>query len=96
MDQKNAAGLSRNLQKSEAIDWRNHPTLNSVTKYAIEQFENSFHLADFMEEIAQKEAKQNQGKQKQPGSKVTNYDSDNNSASEDQNDEFDGEDEEDD
>ena len=33
LDQKNADGLA--LQKSEAIDWRNHPTLNLVTKYAI-------------------------------------------------------------
>ena len=36
-DSKNADGLA--LQKSEAIDWRAHPTLNTVTKYAIGQFE---------------------------------------------------------
>jgi hypothetical protein len=54
------------MQKSEAIDWRNHPTLNQVTKYAISQFEQQFLFSDFMEEIAQKEAKTEKGKQKKP------------------------------
>ncbi len=39
-DQKSADGLA--LQKSEAIDWRTHPTLNTVTKYAISQYEQEF------------------------------------------------------
>ena len=94
MDQKNANSLSRNLQKSEAIDWRNHPTLNQVTKYAIAQFEQSFHFSDFMEDINLKEAKLKQGKQKQPGQKVTNLESENSGSDDSNEDDREDEDEE--
>lgn len=54
------------MTKSEAIDWQNHPTLNQVTKYAIGQVEKHYLFADFLEEMAQKEAKAKgeKGKQK--------------------------------
>jgi hypothetical protein len=35
MDKKNAAGAAKDLRKNEAIEWRDHPTLNQVTKTSI-------------------------------------------------------------
>lgn len=81
------------MQKSEAIDWRNHPTLNGVTKYAISQFEKQYLLSDFMEEMAQKEAKTDKNKQKKPVAQ--DLDSDAQAESERSGDEFDFEEEED-
>ena len=57
MDKKNASGASKDLKKSEMIDWRNHETLNTVTKQAIQYFENSYHFEDYMEERTEKENK---------------------------------------
>ena len=57
MDKKNAAGVSKDLKKSEMIDWRNHETLNKVTKTAIQYFEGNFHFGDYMAERTEKESK---------------------------------------
>ena len=57
MDKKNASGASKDLKKSEMIDWRNHETLNLVTKQAIQYFENNYHFNDYMEERTEKENK---------------------------------------
>jgi len=64
-----------------------------VTKYAIGQFEKQFLFTDFTEELAQKQAKQSQGKQK--GQKVQTLDSEAESESEKSDEDFDAEDEED-
>lgn len=57
MDKKNAAGVSKDLRKSELIDWRNHETLNNVTKTAIQYFESSYCFSNYMEERNHKESK---------------------------------------
>jgi len=56
MDRKNAAGAARDLKKNEAIEWRDHPTLNAVTKTSIQFFERVYKFDDFMVERTQQEA----------------------------------------
>ena len=56
-DKKNAAGAAKDLKKSELVDWRNHDTLNQVTKMAIGYFESSYSFEDYLVERNQKEGK---------------------------------------
>lgn len=56
-DKKNASGAAKELKKSEMVDWRNHETLNKVTKLAIDYFEHSYSYEDYLEERNQKESK---------------------------------------
>ena len=57
VDRKNAAGVSKDLRKSEIIDWRNHGTLNQVTKTALNYFEGNFDYNDYIVERNEKESK---------------------------------------
>jgi hypothetical protein len=56
IDKKNAAGAARDLKKNEAIEWRDHPTLNLVTKASIDFYEDYYNFDDFMVERTQQEA----------------------------------------
>lgn len=67
-DKKNAAGAAKELKKSEMVDWRNHDTLNKVTKMAIGYYEKSFSYEDYLEERNQKESKLNSSKSGKDGS----------------------------
>lgn len=48
--------MSKDLRKNEAIDWKDHATLNNVTKSAIQFFESNFSYENFMEEKVAQEA----------------------------------------
>ena len=68
-DRKNAAGAVKELKKSEIVDWRNHETLNNVTKMAISYFEQGYSLSDYIDERNEKESNI-KGSNKQSGSNV--------------------------
>ena len=61
-DKKNAAGAAKELKKSEMVDWKNHATLNKVTKMAIGYFEKSYTFEDYLTERTEKESKLQVGK----------------------------------
>ena len=69
-DRKNAAGAVKELRKSEIVDWRNHETLNKVTKMAIAYFEQGYSLSDYIDERNEKESNIKGGSSKQSGSNV--------------------------
>lgn len=56
-DNKTAQQLSKDMKKNEFIDWRNHPTLNEVTKTCIEQYEGEYKFEDYLDERSKKDAK---------------------------------------
>ena len=69
-DKKNASGAAKELKKSEMVDWRNHETLNKVTKLAIDYFEHSYSYEDYLEERNQKESKLQTAKSGKDGSQT--------------------------
>jgi hypothetical protein len=55
-DKKNAAGVAKELKKSEIVDWRNNSMLNKVTKMAISYFEDKYCIEDYILERNEKES----------------------------------------
>jgi len=43
--------------KSDFIDWREHPTLNNVTKLGIQYFENAYSFDAYLEDRSKKDNK---------------------------------------
>ena len=57
LDNRSANMLQRDLKKSEYIDWREHPTLNGVTKQCINFFEQSYSFDTYLDDRSKKDTK---------------------------------------
>ncbi len=59
LDSKSASGLQKDMvaHKSEFINWRDHPTLNNVTKLSINYFEHHYDFDAYLEDRAKKDNK---------------------------------------
>lgn len=57
LDNRSASMLNRDLKKSEYIDWREHPTLNGVTKHCINYFEHAYSFEAYLDDRSKKDNK---------------------------------------
>ena len=59
LDSRSAMTLHKEMQqhKSDFIDWREHPTLNNVTKLGIQYFENAYGFDAYLEDRSKKDNK---------------------------------------
>lgn len=59
LDARSASSLQRDMiaHKSELINWREHPTLNNVTKLAINYFEHHYDFDAYLEDRSKKDNK---------------------------------------
>lgn len=57
LDSKSAGQLSKEMKKSEFINWRTHQTLNEVTKMAIEYYEQNYQFDTYLDDRAKKDNK---------------------------------------
>jgi hypothetical protein len=46
-----------NAHKSDYINWKEHPTLNNVTKLCIEYYENNYSFDAYLEDRSKKDNK---------------------------------------
>lgn len=45
------------MKRSEFINWRQHPTLNEVTKFAIDWYEKNYDFDQYLEDRSKKDNK---------------------------------------
>ena len=59
LDARSAGSLQRDMMahKSEFINWREHPTLNTVTKLAINYFEHHYDFDNYLDDRSKKDTK---------------------------------------
>ncbi len=59
LDSRSAMTLHKEMHqhKSDFIDWRDHPTLNNVTKLGIQYFENTYTFDAYLDDRSKKDNK---------------------------------------
>ena len=57
LERRSAQQLSRELKRSEFINWRTHPTLNEVTRSCIEYFEGNYAFDAYLDDRSKKDTK---------------------------------------
>ncbi len=45
------------MKRNEFVNWRTHPTLNDVTKMAIDYFEHNYEFDQYLEDRSKKDTK---------------------------------------
>ena len=59
LDSRSAGSIQRDMiaHKSELINWKEHPTLNNVTKLAINYFSNHYDFDAYLDDRSKKDTK---------------------------------------